>query len=97
MNRLDDTLEIINDLITVNGQRIWKYQLALKAGSNTSDLELRGILEQIVDQSQGFQEALEVQFRELAHDLASRADPSGTRGRAGGLVRAVIPKSVVVS
>lgn len=96
MNRLDDTLEIINDLITVNGQRIWNYQLALKAGSNTSDLELRGILEQIVDQSQRFQEALEVQFLELAHDLPKRGDPSGTIARAWRIVKALFPKSTLV-
>lgn len=96
MNQLDATLEIINDLIEVNGQRIWNYQVVLKQSSDIPDLELYGVFEQIVDQSRRFQEALELQFVELAHDLPKRGHPSGTILRAWRVVKGLFPQTTFV-
>lgn len=93
MDQSNATLEIINDLIEVNGQRIWNYQVILAGSSGASDLELRGVFEQIVDQGQRFQEALELQFVELTHDLPNRGDPSGVILRTWGIVRAMFSET----
>ncbi len=93
MDQLCATLEIINDLIEVNGQRIWNYQVVLAGSSDASDLELYGVFEQIVDQGQRFQEALELQFVELANDLPNRENPSGAILRAWGIVKTMFPET----
>lgn len=93
MNQLHATLEIINDLIVVNGQRIWNYQIVLKRSNDIPDLALYGVFEQIVDQSQRFQEALELQFLELAHDLPKSGNPSGTILRAWRVVKALFSQT----
>ncbi|PPK99112.1 hypothetical protein [Parapedobacter indicus] len=89
MDQLCTTLEIINDLIEVNGQRIWNYQVVFKGFNGDPDLELYGVFEQIVDQGQRFQEALELQFVALAHDLPNRGYPNGTILRTWEVVKAL--------
>lgn len=93
MDQLNATLEIINDLIEVNGQRIWNYQVILAGSGDTPDLELFGVFEQIVDQGQRFQEALELQFVDLAHDLPNRGHPSGVILRTWGIVKALFSET----
>jgi len=89
MDQLRITLGIINDLIEVNGQRIWNYQVVFKGLNSIPDSELYGVFEQIVDQGQRFQEALELQFVALTHDLPNRGDPSGAILRTWEVVKAI--------
>lgn len=97
MNQLDTTLGIINDLIEVNGQRIWNYQVVLKGHSGAPNPELYGIFEQIVEQGQRFQEALELQFVELAHDLPVRGHPTGVILRAWKVVKMMFAETASMS
>jgi|GEM_PF-1115559 len=90
MNQLDTTLEIINDLIEINGQRIWNYEAVLDGGGGYAadpEPELYAVFEQMIEQGQRFQEALELQFVDLAHDLPEHGSPSGIIVRAWDSVR----------
>ncbi len=83
------TLELLNDLIEVNGQRIWSYQAVLEGPADATDIELNMIFEQIIVQSQRLQEELEVEFVALANDLPTRGNPTGTILRAWNAVKTI--------
>lgn len=81
------TLEVLNDLIEVNGERIWSYQAMLEGPGDQTDVELNGVFEQIITQGQRLQDELELKYVELAHDLPARGSPSGIILRAWNLVK----------
>ncbi len=63
------TLEVLNDLIEINGLRIWNYQFVFERPNHEINVELHTLFGQIIDQGQHFQNELEVQFVEIAQDL----------------------------
>ncbi|MBK1441574.1 DUF2383 domain-containing protein [Parapedobacter sp. ISTM3] len=93
MDQLTKTLEVLNDLIEVNGQRIWSYQAVLEGPADRADDELNRVFEQIIAQGQRLQEDLELEFVALAHDLPAKGKPSGTILRAWNVVKATFAKN----
>ncbi|MGK6351478.1 DUF2383 domain-containing protein [Parapedobacter sp. DT-150] len=81
------TLEVLNDLIEVNGERIWSYQAMLEGPGDQTDAALNGVFEQMITQGQRLQDELELKYVELAHDLPARGSPSGIILRAWNLVK----------
>ncbi len=87
MKHSETILELLSDLIEVNGQRIWSYQVVLEDAVDGTDIELKMVFEQIITQGQRLQEELEVEFVRLAHDLPARGNPKGTILRAWDIVK----------
>lgn len=85
--QLSANLGVLNDLIDVNGQRIWSYQ-GLLAGTDDKrrDEQLNLIVEEVVIQGQRLQEELELEYVDLAQDLPVKGATSGTVLHAWDLV-----------
>lgn len=93
MDRLKATLEVLNDLVEVNGQRIWSYEAALEGtGNNNAEGKIHEVFEQIVAQGQQLQEELELQFVELANDLPTRGNPKGTVLQTWDIVKSIFAR-----
>ncbi|MFC3199029.1 hypothetical protein ACFOET_15500 [Parapedobacter deserti] len=92
MDRLNVTLEVLNDLIEVNGQRIWSYEAVRGRSAGQADDELSRMLEQIIIQGQRLQEELEVEYVALNNDLPTRGNPKGVILRAWDIVRSTFDK-----
>lgn len=97
MNQLKKTLEVLNDLIEVNGQRIWSYQAVLEGPADKADAELNMVFEQIIGQGQRLQEDLELEFVALAHDLPVKGNPSGTILRTWNIVKSTFAEKDALS
>src|SRR5690606_22173708 len=86
------TLALLNDLIAVNGERIWSYQAVLDGPVDRADEDLRRVFEEIIIQGQRLQEELEVEYVELAHDLPAKMGPTGAILRTWNVLKATFPK-----
>ncbi|GGH04375.1 hypothetical protein GCM10007415_45850 [Parapedobacter pyrenivorans] len=54
------TLEVLNDLIEINGLRIWNYQFIFERPNREISAELCTLFSQMIDQGQHLQNELEL-------------------------------------
>lgn len=82
-------LELLNDLIAVNAQRIWSYEALLEGPADDSDEELIMVFEQIIVQGQRLREELEREFVQLTSELPAGSNLEGTILRAWNVVKSL--------
>lgn len=85
------TLEVLNDLIEVNGLRIWNYQFIFERPSPEISAALHTLFGQIIDQGQRLQNELEIQFVEMAQDLPPGGRSPGVILRVWNVVKSSFP------
>jgi uncharacterized protein (TIGR02284 family) len=76
MERNDQTLEVLNDLIRINNDRIEGYEKAVSE-TKDSDGDLRNIFSRMADESRRYKTELTDQVRRLGGDPASDTTQSG--------------------
>jgi len=85
------TLEVLNDLIEINGLRIWNYQFIFERPNHETSAELCTLFSQMIDQGQHLQNELELQFVEIAHDLPPGGCSPGVILRVWAVVKSAFP------
>ena len=76
MERNKQTIEVLNDLIQINNDRIEGYEKAIKE-TKESDVDLRNIFNRMADESKNYKQELVDQVRRLGGDPASDTTQSG--------------------
>ena len=76
MEKNEKTIEVLNDLIRINNDRIEGYEKAVK-DSKEEDTDLRGIFTRMADESRNYKRELTDQVNRLGGDPASNTTQSG--------------------
>ena len=72
----NETIEVLNDLIRINNDRIEGYEKAVNK-TNETDLDLRAVFNQMAQESRKYANELTAQVRRLGGDPASGTTASG--------------------
>lgn len=81
MEKQDELIEVLNDLIQINNDRIEGYERALKEAKDT-DVDLKGIFSEMTDQSRKYVNELTQEVVKLGGDPAKDTTISGKVYRA---------------
>lgn len=76
MERNERTIEVLNDLIRINNDRVEGYQKAIKE-TNESDVDLRNIFNRMADESRTYARELAERVQRLGGDPAGGTTASG--------------------
>ena len=76
MERNERTVEVLNDLIRINNDRIEGYEKAVRE-TNDTDVDLRNIFNRMVQESRNYARELTDQVQRLGGDPASGTTASG--------------------
>jgi uncharacterized protein (TIGR02284 family) len=76
MERNERTIEVLNDLIRINNDRIEGYEKAVKE-TNESDVDLRNIFNRMAQESRNYSRELTDQVQRLGGEPASGTTTSG--------------------
>ncbi len=88
METTTETVEILNDLVQINNDRITGYERALKE-AKPNDADLRGIFLKMIDESRKIRMALATEVQALGGELETGTTNSGKIYRAWMDVKAV--------
>ena len=76
MERNERTVEVLNDLIRINNDRVEGYEKAIRE-TNETDVDLRNIFNRMVQESRNYARELTDQVQRLGGDPASGTTASG--------------------
>jgi uncharacterized protein (TIGR02284 family) len=76
MERNEKTVDVLNDLIRINNDRVEGYEKAVKE-TNESDVDLRNIFNSMAQESRSYSRELTEQVRRLGGEPASGTTASG--------------------
>jgi uncharacterized protein (TIGR02284 family) len=76
MERSEKTIEVLNDLIRINNDRVEGYEKAVRE-TNESDVDLRNIFNSMAQESRSYSRELTEQVRRLGGEPASGTTASG--------------------
>ena len=76
MERNEKTVDVLNDLIRINNDRVEGYEKAIKE-TNESDADLRNIFNSMAQESRSYSRELTEQVRRLGGEPASGTTASG--------------------
>jgi uncharacterized protein (TIGR02284 family) len=76
MERNEKTVEVLNDLIRINNDRIDGYEKAVKETKET-DVDLRNVFNRMADESRNYKRELTDQVSRLGGDPAANTTASG--------------------
>lgn len=76
MEKNEKTIEVLNDLIRINNDRVEGYEKAIKE-TKEEDTDLRNVFNSMVDESRNYKKELVDQVRRLGGDPASDTTASG--------------------
>jgi len=76
MERSEKTIEVLNDLIRINNDRVEGYEKAVRE-TNESDVDLRNIFNNMAQESRSYSRELTEQVRRLGGEPASGTTASG--------------------
>ena len=76
MEKNEKTIEVLNDLIRINNDRVEGYEKAIKE-TKEEDTDLRNVFSSMVDESRNYKKELVDQVRRLGGDPASDTTASG--------------------
>jgi uncharacterized protein (TIGR02284 family) len=76
MERNEKTIEVLNDLIRINNDRVEGYEKAVRE-TNESDVDLRNIFNTMAQESRSYSRELTEQIRRLGGEPASGTTASG--------------------
>lgn len=76
MERNEKAIEVLNDLIRINNDRIEGYEKAIDK-TNEKDIDLRGVFSRMADESRKYANELTAQVRRLGGDPATGTTSSG--------------------
>jgi uncharacterized protein (TIGR02284 family) len=79
MENIKETIEILNDLIQINNDRILSYQDAL---NEIDDEDIKPLFLELIDQSHGFKMQLGTEIEVLGTDIEKGTSVSGKIHRA---------------
>ena len=87
MENTNQTIDVLNDLILINNDRIAGYEKAIaelrgKGGADQEDLDLTILFEKMIDDSRDFRNALGKEVQVLGGDMADGTMTSGKIYRA---------------
>ena len=87
MENTNETIDVLNDLILINNDRIAGYEKAIaelrgKGGADQEDLDLTILFEKMIDDSRDFRNALGKEVQVLGGDMADGTMTSGKIYRA---------------
>jgi len=92
MERNERAIEVLNDLIRINNDRIEGYEKAVNK-TNETDLDLTAVFTQMAQESRKYANELTAQVRRLGGDPASGTTASGKIYRAWMDVKSGISRS----
>lgn len=76
MEQFEELIDVLNDLIKINNDRIETYKAAMKE-SRDLDIDLKGIFEEMIRQSTENKEELVKELRKLEGDIEDEPSQSG--------------------
>lgn len=76
MERNERTIEVLNDLIRINNDRVEGYEKAVKA-TNDQDVDLRSVFDRMAQESKTYTRELTSQVQRLGGEPASGTTASG--------------------
>lgn len=92
MERNERTIEVLNDLIRINNDRIEGYEKAVNK-TNETDLDLRTVFSRMAQESRKYANELTAQVRRLGGDPASGTTSSGKIYRVWMDVKSAVSSS----